>query len=337
MADSVKKSEGEVDAKFITEKIIFDVGYGRAQVHAKELVNTSGIPTMNQQRVLVRGKKRDCGYYSNSTLEAYTRCPQQFKRRYIDKEKPRLMPKLKMWGGTAVHDSLEKLLTSKRDGGATDKGTFLKSIDNEISEHVTDYDQKFVKAKAKNEDPLPLDYGARIVRPEQFPALYRSAGEAFYDGEFQNIKPLEVEKMFIHNFEVNTGGTMPIVGFIDLIEELESGEKCVTDHKVGAARDVSEVKTSQQLGLYSFATKIPMTAINNFVLGTTGGKSGKNPKPGEFKKLSAKKTVQDYERVHDNVNQVLKGIKSGSFPRSGVRNRIVCAPNQCPFYKNCMG
>lgn len=319
-----------------TEKVMFNVGYGRASVEAGQLISTSGVPLANEKRVLVEGKEVSCGYYSNSSLESWTRCAKQFEFRYVKKERGRLLPKLKMWGGTSVHDATEKLLTAKLRGKTLTPTEYLQEVEDGLTDTLAGYQNDYKKAKKEKYNPMELDFGERIIHEANYKSLYTRAAQLFYDQELPKIKPVAVEDMFIHHFDVHSGGTVPLVGFIDLIEIVD-GKHMITDHKVGAKKVQSEVDINMQLSLYSMVKKVPDTSINNFVLGTTGGKSGKNPKPGEILKFRSKRTIRDYERVSNNINEVLKGIKAGAFPRSGIHNPIVCAPSQCPFYAKCLG
>jgi len=319
-----------------TEKVIFDVGYGRAKVDASKLVNTSGVPLANEKMVLVNGKDVACGYYSNSSLESWTRCAKQFEFRYVKREKGRLLPKLKMWGGTSVHDGTEKLLNAKLAGKTMGINEYLQEVNAGLTDTLTKYQTDYKKAKREKEDPMELDFGSRILHEENYKGLYTRVAQKFYTQELPKIKPIAVEEMFIHHFPVKTGGTVPLVGFIDLVEEVD-GKPMITDHKVGAKKVQTDVDNNMQLSLYSMVKKVPDTSINNFVLGTTGGKSGKNPKPGEIVKFRSKRSIRDYERVSENIDAILTGIKSGAFPRSGMHNPIVCAPTQCPFYAKCLG
>jgi len=316
--------------------VVFNVGYGRATVQASGLVNTSIIPLVNEQKVLLNGKEESCGYYSHSSIDAYARCAKQFEFRYVKKEKPRLAGRLKMMAGTAVHDATEHLLRQKLEGKVMPENEYVDLIADNINTAISDFDTRFKKAKAAGEDPLALDYGDRITDPKQFPRLYQRIGSVFYNTELPKVNVVDVEAMYIHHFPATGGGTIPLVGFIDLIEKID-GQLVITDHKVGAKKTQAEADQSQQLALYSMAKDIPETAINSFTLGTTGGKSEKNPKPGEFVKYRSRKTIRDYRRVSENINAIMAGIKAGAFPRTGLHNPIVCSPSQCPYYEKCLG
>jgi len=318
-----------------SEKVMFNVGYGRASVPAKDLINTSNIPLVNEQLVMVDGTERSCGHYSHSSLDAYARCAKQFWFRYVKKERPRLMARLKMLGGTAVHDANEVLLQKKMDGHIVSEQDYCDMIEGRLDESIQAFDKRYKEAVRDGDNPMALDYGERIT-PAQFPKLYSRVGQVFYRTEFEKVKPLGVEELFLYDHQVPSGGSIKIAGFTDLREEV-NGSEVITDHKVGAKRTQAEADSSQQLSLYSKALGVVRTAVNNFVLGTTGGKSEKSPKPGEFVKFMSIKTVKDYERTEENINAIMAGIKAGAFPRTGLHNPIVCAPSQCPFHEKCLG
>ena len=318
-----------------TEDVKFNIGYGKGSADAKELVNTSGIPLHNEKLVLVNGKRVSTGYFSHSAIEQYTRCAKQYEYKYVKKEKGRLMFRAKMYGGVVVHDALDELVNSKIQGKPISKETFLTHIDRDMDEKFEKYGEQYKRASLEKLDPEPIDFGARIADPDIFKRLYISIGSEFYDGIYQNCKPISTEKQFIYHMEIDSGGTIPIVGFIDVIEEL-GGEPTIVDYKVGAKKSQNDADFSQQLTLYSMAESIPRVAISALQLGTTGGKNPAKAKKGEVTVFLSTRNLKDYARTTENVNATLKGIKAGAFPRSGMHNPIVCARTQCPYFDKCM-
>jgi len=318
-----------------TEDVKFNIGYGKGSADAKDLVNTSSVPLHNEKRVLVDGKRVSTGYFSHSALEQYTRCSKQYEYKYIKREKGRLMFRAKMYGGIVTHDALDELVNSKIQGKPISKETFLSHIDSDLDDKFAKYQEQYISAKIEDLNPEPIDFGARIADPDIFKRLYIAVGSEFYDGHYQNCKPISTEKQFIYHLEVDTGGTIPIVGFIDVIETL-GGKPTIVDYKVGAKKSQDDADFSQQLTLYSMAERIPRVAITALQLGTTGGKNPKKAKAGEVVTYLSKRSIKDYARTTENINAALKGIKAGAFPRSGIHNPIVCARTQCPYFDKCM-
>ena len=245
-----------------------------------------------------------------------------------------------MWGGTGIHDVLEQGLRAKIEGRALPSlqestATFLDSFREDVEKYQTA--QKAAKLQGKNTYPN-IDWGERIKSQETLEGLYVKAVELSHNKIIPSIKPLEVEKLMIHHFDVNTGGTIPMVGFMDLIEE-RNGDQMVSDHKVGKARSQESAETDDQLTLYSMATGIPSVSITNVALGTTGGSTPSRAKPPQFLRLESKRTMKDYERLSDTINHILTGIKSGSFPRTAhlAGNQMVCGKKSCAYYDDCLG
>jgi hypothetical protein len=319
-----------------TELVQFNVGHGKGIIDAHKLVNTSDVPLARSQVVMIDGKDQTCGYYSNSSLGTYMRCPRKFEYEYIKQEKGRRLPKLPMWAGIAIHDGNDALLSSMIQGKPLSREDYIVHIHNELDEMLDSYEAKYTTDLKKERNPEPIEYSSTHGNRNGYTQIIIEAADVYYRHCIENVKPVSVEKEFIYKMPVHTGGEVPIVGFIDLIEKI-GDEPTVTDHKAGKARTQAETDLDDQLTLYSLAEGIPQVSISNFVYGTIGGKTGRGKKrPPAYQQMISKRHEGHYEDLIDNYNHVFKGIKAASFPKTGKNNPMVCSPKQCAYFAKCM-
>ena len=163
-----------------SEIVQFNVGHGKGIINADELVNTSAIPLAQSKIVMLDGKDKTCGYYSNSSLGTYIRCAKKFEYQYILKEKSRKLPTLPMWAGIAVHDGNDALLTSILEGDPLTLEDYLTHIQDELDEMLDEYEAKFDAAVKKGKDPEPLVYSSTQAHREGFSRIVREAASTYY-------------------------------------------------------------------------------------------------------------------------------------------------------------
>lgn len=377
------------------------IGYGKAIIHSdKLLITNKDIVVPNEYAYLnSENKKVRAGYFSHSALQTYRRCQKQFYYKYVLGERKK-RPAVKMWGGSAMHNTVEKLLGNKVKDPVLAKSIKEEAIraqveagpskslleefnwknvvklpittEQAVSEFKDSYDeftQDYIGAQAfainNNEPALPdISWGERIKTEAEFLLLYENAVKQYINSEFILSTPKELESTIVYHLPLHRGGTVPIVGFIDVIEHTEfmgeytqhhhqgdtkalkvmqgvsNGEKMIVDHKCGGvARTYEDARTDQQLTLYSLAKGIDLVGFNNIKLGTTGGKNPKKAKPATVTKTFARRSAMDYEKLIDDYNAMINGISEGVFDKSGTCNPMVCSPTQCEYYysKGCFG
>jgi hypothetical protein len=319
-------------------------------------------------------------------------------------------PAPKMWGGSALHNAIEDMLQARIDDQAFNeairntmlqnvvrnsgdisnrfsledirvcyqgnlpftKESIKKRFKDSYSEFATEYDASKARAIQNGEAPLPeVSWGAKVESEEEFHVKYMNAIDMYINKEFPRVNPLKIEDLVLYHFPLHDGGTVPIVGFIDLVEStdfmadyynevygtkanelggdhmkeyakktiksIDTGEPMITDHKCGMAKSYENARTDQQLTLYSMAKEIPVVGFNSIKLGTTGGKRPDRAKPATVKKIFARRTDKDYEELTNDFNSIIKGISSGIYDKSGSNNSMVCSPTLCPYYAKCFG
>ena len=379
----------------------FNVGYGKASVDSNKLLitNTSVVVPNSYEFLNADDKKVRAGYFSHSALQTYRRCQKLYYHKYVLKvRKPR--PSVKMWGGSAIHDTVEKLANSKinnpqlaesiraealksqrlagKDRRISDVFTWgnvtglsmteqaaIDNMRNSYGDFTTSYESEVALHKLEGgASPPAMSWGARITSENEFLVMYDNAVRSYMNTEFILSKPKSTEDLIIYHLPLHKGGTVPIVGFIDAIEEtafmdeyrkvstsgdsaeqkvlakIDDGEDMIVDHKCGSVLKTYEhARIDQQLTLYSLATGIKLVGFDNIKLGTTGGKNPKKAKPATVFKTFARRTEADYEKLTNDFNTIITGITEGIFDKSGSCNSMVCSPTLCEYYgsKECFG
>ena len=403
-AEIEENYDEEADSDAPKEKII-NLGYGKAETSSNDLLITSkNVFVPNAYDYLdATGKKVSAGYFSWSALNTYRRCQRSFYFKYVVKKR-RAQAAPKMWGGSAMHEVVEQMLQAKIDNPMFSKairdtvvnnivqaaGAIPKkfSLDDAVSLYGTNapftnesmkkefkmsyggFSSNYAQAQARaiNEGKPPLanaTWGARVESEEEFHVKYLNAIDGYIQKEYPLVKPKSLEELMIYHFPLDSGGTVPIVGFIDLIEEtdfmseyhnevtdpnnkdlddatrklakktissIDNGELMITDHKCGMAKSYESARVDQQLTLYSMAKKIEVVGFDSLALGTTGGKRPDRAKPAKIRKVFARRTQEDYEDLTKDFNAIIKGISSGIYDKSGYGNGMVCSPTLCEFY-----
>ena len=375
----------------------FNVGYGKATVHSDKLIitNKDVLVPNSFEYANDLGTKVRAGYFSHSALNTYRRCQMLYFHKYVLKER-KYRSAVKMWGGSAMHATVEKLMQSKIDNpdlaerirdeasmhiGSNKKGALssfnwdsvgplpvteanaISTLRSSYNEFVTEYETTRARVQGTTGVMLPdVKYDDKIATQDKFLLLYDNAVKAYMQSEFIMANPKKLEELILYHLPLHSGGSVPIVGFIDAIEEtdfigehilnctdkdalkelkkIDNGEKMIVDHKCGSVvKTYENARTDQQLTLYSLATGIDLVGFDNIKLGTTGGKNPKNAKPAQIIKTFARRSARDHEKLIDDFNAIIKGISAGNFDKSGMCNSMVCGPTQCEYYcsKECFG
>jgi len=166
---------------------------------------------------------------SHSSISTYQQCPQKWKFRYVDKipEKPR--PYFSF--GKSVHNGLEFLFSKLGQRPPT------------IEDVLENYREQWISEgyESSPQEKWFFDEGDRILR-------------GFYNKHKDDHKKVvKVELKF--NIEVSG---VPLVGYIDRIDETASGQLAIIDYKTGKAFDKSRVRKDPQLTLYQIACEMSL-------------------------------------------------------------------------------
>ena len=321
------------------DEVYYSFGPDRESVHAKEFINTSGLAVPVGQEVVIDGQKVRTGYYSNSSLDSYRRCQKYFDYKYIQK-----LPThqgLAMIEGSSVHKAVEDILRPKV-GNPTGQ---LGSVEEAIQAFRDTFENRIADERTVLSDEDKAGLGKTVdLNVELIKKFHKELAPV--------MVPVAVEKMFIVKVPIKgTLGFMPVMGFIDFIEMTFDHGKFIWDFKTGKhPKKAIDIKTNNQLTLYSMAENIPWVGFINLKKGTQGKPGGISDKTGKQLKGKAgiltliekvvgeesHKTVTDYERITEDISACVRSINAGFFDRTG-RGSYLCNKTYCPFYDKCLG
>lgn len=271
-------------------------------VSVPEGFGDSGLPTKS--------------YFSHSQFGMYKRCARQFEYRYV--MGIRQAPGIAMTQGSAIHVGAEK-----------------------THKHTLEHGQ-----------PLPLAEAVAAVA-DTFDRLQESIED------WEDNKPGNVKDLTLHHFRVyytqatplikhpkavelpfaKMVGTVPVVGFIDLVDEVlipdvlpeKEGplvSEVVTDLKfTGKKWAESKLHKETQLTLYAHVTGIPRVRID-FLLDQKSGT--------RYVQERSTRTPQDARNYIEDLEEAVDLIKKGAFPRCDP-TEWCCTPKFCGYYERCRG
>src|SRR5208283_3166757 len=141
--------------------------------------------------------------------------------------------------GSVIHKVLSEYYEDKREGFKRSLEQMLADFEMFWSEAAKDVED--IKYKEGKDYETLLSDGRELLK-----TYYKHLPENGY-------KVIGIEEPFSFNVE---GISIPLVGFIDLIEEDESGAIIITDHKTSSKSYSSdEIDKSMQMTLYHMALK----------------------------------------------------------------------------------
>lgn len=213
---------------------------------------------------------------SHSSISTYRQCAQRWKFKYIDKipEKPRSYFSF----GKSVHQGLEFLFTKLTEG--------LPTLDNMLAHYKTNWLREGYETP--QQEKWFFQEGERILR-----GFY-----AKHHADFKNVWQVEFK------FTIGIEG-VPVMGYIDRIDNTPSGGIAIIDYKTGKAFDKSRVKADPQLTLYQMATRellgkevesVTLYHLNSFTALTVPAHA---------------KTLED--TLRQTVVETARGIQEGKF------------------------
>jgi putative RecB family exonuclease len=249
-------------------------------------------------------------HLSASQLETFAKCPEQWRRRYIEKEK--IPPRLAMLKGKAVHAGAEHNLRQKIETHEDRPATEI------IDAAVANYEAAIAH------DGYSLDAGQtkESVGVVKDMVALMAAGHAMLQApEYQ---PVAVEEHFRIPLPAITHD---LIGVVDLITD--KGE--VVDLKTAAKPyNKDEVETSTQLTVYA-AAKNP-TGESNVVLDVLIEPSARNPVRRQ--RIEASRNKSDLPILARRVAVVAQQINAGLFPPAAVGSWW-CSEGWCGYWKTC--
>ena len=252
-------------------------------------------------------------HISASSIDTYNRCPEQWRRRYVEGHK--IPPGIALIRGTAVHKGAEH--------------NFKQKIESKVDlpkQEVIDVSCSTFEDVIRNEG-LELTLDQRAEGRDKVIGKAKDSVAALTgllsDEVAHDIQPVAVEEEIRIKLP---NATRDLLGYLDI-----RTQDSIDDIKTaGKSKWASEAGTHTQFILYSLMYKAKT--------GTDPGRvnihelvSGGKPK---YNKVSIKFSTDDYEPLVRRINATLKGIDGGFFPPA-TPGAWWCSPNSCGYWVTC--
>lgn len=250
-------------------------------------------------------------HLSASSINDYVECGLQYKLGKIDQVKPEYTSDSLLFG-SAIHRVLETVYQAK-------KGKMRLALEFLHTEWETQWQN------AVNEHPdiryrEGENYESLLVQGKQLLAAY------YRDAPQDSFKVIETESPFAFNVEEIP---VPIIGVIDLIEEDDGGNICITDFKTSSrAYSTDEIDKSFQLTVYHMAAKRNGFADREILLRFDCLIKTRSPK---FQQYYTVRSEEDEQRAIKKIHSVWEGIQKGVFTPNDTSWKC----GYCAFQERC--
>ena len=252
-------------------------------------------------------------HISHSQLSMFWRCPEQFRRRYLENE--RIPPGVAMMTGSAVHKGIETNFKRKIETHEDLPATQI--IDAAIAGFEDGLKDGYVLSEEEASAGREKVFGIAVDQVANLAGLHAEAQAPEY-------QPTEVE----HTTRI----VFPDAP-VDLlaITDLRDDRRRVTDFKTGArSKSVTEADRSVQLTIYAAAYwvdhGVPPAAVHLDTLVKT-----KTPKR---QLLTSTRNRSHIEVLVRRINATLAAINAGSFPPCPP-DAWQCSDRWCGYFRSC--
>lgn len=259
---------------------------------------------INSQAYEAKAKcKHMVEHFSVSQLNMYLRCPAQYAFRYLDGIV--LPPTGSLTKGRAVHKGAEY---NYRQKVKTARDAALEEIQDIVA---AAFDREAEKTSWEKEE----DKGRIKDETLLLTALYH-----------QKIAP-QVQPLFIeHEFKIPLAEGMPLLGYIDVIDE----NFIIRDLKTASKTPgENEAAKNLQLTAYAYAFR-ELVGREESAVALDYLVQTKQPKAVV---LMAQRTKADIDRLWAIMFEVLKAIKGGNFYPNP--QNIMCSVKACGYWDQC--
>lgn len=255
----------------------------------------------------------DKPHLSSTQLDMYLRCPESWRRRYLEHEI--IPPGIALITGKALHAGAEVNFRQKIDSHEdlpTDK-----IIDAAAAAFDTEKAGGYALSDEEN------GRGAAAVLGEAKDMAVKLAG-AYAEHQAPDYQPIAVEHKTLIEFP---SASHDLLAFTDLRDDLGR----VVDFKTAARKKSNnEAHDSTQLTIYAAAYMVdhgqPPTEVRLDVL-------TKTKVPGR-QVLRSARDRRDFTALVNRVNVVLRGIEAGIFPPAPM-GAWQCSPRWCGYWSTC--
>lgn len=253
------------------------------------------------------------GLFSHSQYSLYKKCGKAYYFKYVMGFKAPM--KAAPYKGIVIHDGAEFSLGKKKE-----------KIAVSLEEAKAVVSDSFDRGKDDIEDWGEEDKtagGAKDVTLLGYEAYHKSA--------LPLMNPRAVEKAFA----IRLGGTLPVIGYIDLIDtekmfddDMDPGVPVIADLKYsGSSWSQADADKEPQFTLYSIAERIDKIRVDNVVPLKKGA---------VVKQLASSRTTNDKNILIEDYLETAELIRQGVFPKAPI-DHWGCGPKWCDHWHRCRG
>lgn len=251
------------------------------------------------------------GTFSHSQYSKWKTCAKAYEFRYVQGlDTP---ASVNMFRGTAVHAGAEAAHEFKI-------GHKLVPVLEAMQEEVAN---AFEKGKDEVQDWEGEQQGA--VKDSAI-RLYAK----YHHENLPKLRPVAAEEGFAVRI-----GTVPLTGFIDLVEQTAGfgtpkadDPVTIVDLKTSSAKwSASDVEKDTQLTLYSMIRRTPLVRIDNLVA-LKGGPA--------FHRLESTRSVDQQRVFLEDLEETAEFVRRGVFPKAPI-DSWACSEKWCGYWGMCRG
>lgn len=253
---------------------------------------------------------------NQSQIEAFLRCPEQWRRIYVEQE--RIPPAMQFHRGKAVHAGCEHNFRQKVESG-TDRPA------KEIVEYSVESFKAGIKAEGVWLNVEEQSIGLAKLQNE-VEGTVKGLSELYATEVAPAHAPIAVEE----KSEIAVTESLSLYGTIDWREDLPA----VWDLKTGSASTWTQdyLDTSIQLTMYSLVHVVKFKEIPKEV----GVELLIDKKKPERRVLTATRRRADFDSLMNQAQAIEHAIRSGStFGTYGQKGAWWCSKKFCGFWSSC--
>lgn len=248
-------------------------------------------------------------HLSVSQLEMFAKCPESWRRRYLEKEI--IPPRLAMLKGSAVHAGAEFNMKQKIESGVD------LPPDEIIDASVNAFEEKIKR------DSYTLGDGESKANVSDYKELVVTLAEAHAAEQAPNYQPVEVERKFTIELP---SISHDLVGVIDLVDD----KGTVVDFKTaGKSMPADEAEKSIQLGVYAAQQDSDVVNVRLDVLVEPTARRGVVRQV-----IDSVRDKTELPIIARRVSVVSKTIDAGLFPPAPVGSWW-CSEGWCGYWSSC--
>lgn len=265
---------------------------------------------MSEKNELPKNESQpDKPHLSASSLELFAKCPEAYRRRYVEGEKSK--PNVAMIKGKAFHAAVEANMNAKMQSGKELPIKYLADIANDVMSDG-------IKECEDNDDD---GSHARDVRKQV---------EFHKTNQAPDYQPKQTEIPF--RIELDSCGH-DYVGYIDMTGTLlETGEPVIVDWKTSKKKPAnnSQHDSMQLTGYYaSQADELGKhVELRLDYITTSKTKQTRHV-------LKTYRDADDIAAIAQRINIASKTIEAGIFPPASVDSAWWCGASWCQYYSSC--